>query len=276
MSIESLPLNNGVQIPVLGLGVYQSQPGEETYRAVYSALELGYRHIDTAALYGNEADVGRAIRDAMHNLGLKRSEIFVTTKLWNDDQGPRRTPQAFEKSLKNLGLEYIDLYLIHWPVHSLRNFSWKEMEKLYQQGRSRAIGVSNYMPQHLRELLKIAEVPPAVNQVEFSPYLYQRELLAFCQEHQIQLEAYSPLTRGTRLQDPRLRSYAAKYHKSPAQILIRWCLQHGVVCLPKSVHSERIRENAEVFDFQLSSRDLEALDGHNENLHTCWDPTYAP
>jgi diketogulonate reductase-like aldo/keto reductase len=239
---------------------------------VLDALEAGYRHIDTASLYGNEADVGQAIRRS----GIPREQIFVTTKLWNSDHGTRQAVKACEQSLQRLGLEYLDLYLIHWPVHGLRLASWQALEQLYSQGRVRAIGVSNYTVRHLQELLAYARIAPLVNQVEFSPFLYQRELLDFCQQQQIQLQAYSPLTRGERLNDPRVQAIAEVYHKSPAQILIRWCLQHGVVCLPKSVHKQRILANAQVFDFELSPEHMAALDGLNEFLHTCWDPTHVP
>lgn len=259
-------------MPMLGLGVYQSPPGATTRQAVLAAIEAGYRHIDTAALYGNEADVGAAVKAC----GLPREQLFVTTKLWNSDHGHKQALQACELSLRTLGLEQIDLYLIHWPVSGLRGASWQALEQLYAEGKVRAIGVSNYTVKHLKELLKSCQVKPMVNQVEFHPFLYQRELLAFCREQGIQLQAYSPLTRGERLGDPRVTALAARYGKTPAQILIKWCLQHGVVCLPKSIHTDRIRQNAEVFDFELGAADMALLDSCNEFLHTCWDPTNAP
>lgn len=264
-------LEQPVDIPVLGLGVYQSQPGKETYRAVRSALELGYRHIDTAALYNNEKDVGKAIRDS----GIPREEIFVTTKLWNSDHGARAR-KAFEKSLRYLKLEYIDLYLIHWPVPELRLQSWESLVQLQAEGKCRSIGVSNYAVHHLQELLHHSETVPAVNQVELSPFLQHQELRAFCRERQIHIQAYSPLTRGLRLNDPRLLKLARRHDKSSAQILIRWSLEQGLITLPKSVHPERQAQNLNVFDFELSPQALSTLNGLNENLHTCWDPTHAP
>lgn len=264
-------LNQSIAIPVLGLGVYQSQPGKETYRAVRKALELGYRHIDTAALYNNEKDVGKAIRDS----GIPREHIFVTTKLWNSDHGPLAR-KAFEKSLRNLKLDYVDLYLIHWPVPDLRLQSWETLVALQAEGKSHAIGVSNYALQHLQELLSRSNHVPAVNQVELSPFLNHVDLRRFCRERQIQIQAYSPLTRGTRLQDPRLQKVAARHHKSAAQVLIRWSLEQELICLPKSVHPERLSQNLNVFDFALSPEDYVLLDGLNEDLHTCWDPTHAP
>ncbi len=222
-------LNNGFEIPILGLGIWQvhSRGAEEI---VLCALRAGYRLIDTAEIYGNEEDVGKAL----HKSGIPRKEIFVTTKLWNSDHGYTPTIAACERSLKRLGLSYIDLYLIHWPVQNLRNETWKAMEKLLEEEKCRAIGVSNYMIWHLQELLNNSSAIPAVNQVEFSPYLYQRDLLEFCCSHEIQLEAYSPLTKGRKLSDPKLVSLAIKYSKNPAQILIRWLLQRGVVAIPKS------------------------------------------
>jgi diketogulonate reductase-like aldo/keto reductase len=265
-------LNHGGSIPVFGLGVYETGPGDGTMNAVAWALEAGYRHIDTAALYGNEREVGDAIRRS----GLPREDIFVTTKLWNTDHGYDRALRAFEVSIGELGFDYVDLYLIHWPVEGLRRDSWRALETLLENRRCRAIGVSNYTVTHLEELLGLCHTPPAVNQVEFSPFLYQKGLLDFCRSHDIRLEAYSPLTKGTRLEDPRLAAVAGRYSKSPAQILIRWALQHDLVVIPKSADEHRIRENAAVFDFELTEEDMSALDAMNENLHTTWDPTDAP
>ena len=264
-------LNHGVEMPVFGLGTYQSS-SKEVKQAVLYALGIGYRLIDTASMYGNEKEVGEAVREC----GIPREEIFVTTKLWNSDHGYERALKAFEISLKNLGLEYIDLYLIHWPVEGLRNDSWKALEKLLKGERCRAIGVSNYMIQHLRELLKNSATVPAVNQVEFNPYLYLKDLLDFCVSHKIQLESYSPMTKGHKLNDPKLKSLASRYSRTPAQMLIRWALQKGVVVIPKSSTKERIKENAEVFDFVISESDMKALDSFNQNLHTSWDPTDVP
>jgi diketogulonate reductase-like aldo/keto reductase len=262
-------LNNGVEIPLLGLGVYQAQRGDETRQAVLHALQAGYRHVDTARIYGNERDVGEALRES----GVPRGEVFITTKLWNQDQGHDSTLRACERSLRELGLEYVDLYLIHWPVPSRRLDSWRAMETLLADGKCRAIGVSNFLERHLDELMANSKVVPAINQVEFSPYLYQKDLLAYCGRHGIVVEAYSPLTRGQRLGDPRLVEVARRHGKTTAQVLIRWCLQRDMVVLPKSVHPARIRENAAVFDFDLSPADLRTLDGLNEDLHTSWDPS---
>jgi methylglyoxal/glyoxal reductase len=257
-------LNNGVEIPRLGLGVYQSPPGETTVRAVRYALKIGYRHIDTAQLYGNEADVGRALLES----GINRKEIFITTKVWNSYQGYDSTLQACEGSLRRLGLSYIDLYLIHWPVQGVSDETWRAMIKLWRQGKAQAIGVSNYSISQLKEVLENSDVVPAVDQVEFHPFLYQQDLLRFCRNNKIQLEAYSPLTRGNRLNHPNIVEVAKKYDKTPAQVLIRWSLQHDVVVIPKSIHENRIRENSQVFDFQLEPEDMKTLDSLNENLHT--------
>jgi methylglyoxal/glyoxal reductase len=261
---SSAKLNNGVEIPYLGLGVYQSPPGEITLRAVRYALKIGYRHIDTAELYGNEMDVGRALRES----GIRRDDVFITTKVWNSHQGYDSTLQACEGSLGRLGLSFVDLYLIHWPVQGFGDETWRAMIKLLHQGKARAIGVSNYSIRDLNELLHKSDIVPAVNQVEFHPFLYQEELLGFCKNNKIQLEAYSPLTRGKRLNHPNILDLAKKYDKTPAQVLIRWSLQHDIIVIPKSIHEARIKENSQVFDFQLEPKDMKLLDSLNENLYT--------
>jgi len=269
ISIDTaVKLNNGVEMPIFGLGTYRARAGEAR-EAVLQALKVGYRLIDTASMYGNEKDVGEALRKS----GLPRKEIFITTKLWNSDHGYDKALAAFEESRKKLGLDYVDLYLIHWPVESLRNETWKAMEKLLEEGKCRAIGVSNYMIDHLTDLLAISPVMPAVNQVEFSPFLYQKDLLEFCRSNNIQLESYSPLTKGHMLDDARLSEVARKYSKSTAQILIRWTLQKDVIVIPKSSRKEKIRENADVFDFEISSEDMDRLDALHENMRVSWDPT---
>ncbi len=265
-------LNNGVGMPYFGLGVFRAAQGSETQNAILCALEAGYRHIDTAKIYGNEKDVGLAIRRST----VPREEIFVTTKVWNTDHGYEKTIKACHDSLDRLQLDYIDLYLIHWPVEDLRGQTWKALVNLYEQGKCRAIGVSNYTIRHLVELLADSSVVPAVNQVEFSPFLYQKQLLDFCRSKQIQLEAYCSLTRGERLNDKTLTSIAAKYNKTPAQILIRWTLEHDVIVIPKSTQKSRIIENADVFDFRLSENDMASLDALNEDFRVTWDPTDAP
>ncbi|RMG21807.1 MAG: aldo/keto reductase [Methanobacteriota archaeon] len=264
-----ITLNNGVKIPIFGLGTYKAKSGGETERAVLSALEVGYHHIDTAAIYGNEEDVGKAL----HKSEVPREEIFVTTKLWNRDHGYESALNAFEKSLKRLKLDYVDLYLIHWPVEELRLETWKALEKIYKEGKARAIGVSNYMQWHLDELLPVAEFVPAVNQIEFSPYLYQKDLQQFCEERGIKIEAYSPLTKGKKLDDPRLKQIAQKYNKTTAQILLRWAVQKGTIVLAKSSKYERILENASIFDFEISQQDMKTLDQFDEGLRTGWDPS---
>jgi diketogulonate reductase-like aldo/keto reductase len=273
LTIETkLKLNDGQLIPQLGLGVWQISSAK-TSDVVLAALEARYRHIDTASAYGNEENVGAAIRMS----GLPRESIFVTTKLWNSDHGnPER---ALDTSLRKLKMDYVDLYLIHFPVRQRRQ-SWRALEALQRKGKTRSIGVSNFTIAHVRELLAESETVPAVNQVEFHPYLYQQDLLAFCQAEGIVIEAYSPLTHGERLKDPRLVAIAKKYSssktKSTAQILIRWALQHGLVVIPKSSNRRRILENADVFDFEISEDDMRLLDSFNENLRTCWDPSDAP
>ncbi len=262
-----IKLNNGIEIPALGLGTWKTPPGKKTEDAVGWALEAGYRHIDTASVYGNEESVGRAVKKS----GVPREEIFITTKLWNSDHG--KVEKAFSFSLKKLGMDTVDLYLMHWPVEKIRNETWERMETLLEQKKCRAIGVSNFTLAHLKELLKTANMTPAVNQVEFSAYLYQKELHEFCASKNIQLEAYSPLTRGKKFSDAKLVNLSKKYGKSPAQILIRWTLQHNLVVIPKSQRKERIVENANVFDFELSPEDMNAMDHFNENFRVCWDPT---
>jgi diketogulonate reductase-like aldo/keto reductase len=289
-----ITLNDGRLIPQLGLGVWQTRAGATCEAAVLAALEAGYRHIDTAAMYGNEDSVGAAIRKS----GIPREKIFVTTKLWNSDHGnPER---ALDTSLRKLKFDYVDLYLIHYPVRERRQ-SWRALEALRTQGKARSIGVSNFTIKHLKELLAETATFPAVNQVEFHPYLYQRDLLDFCAAKGIVTEAYSPLTKGARLKDPKLVAVAKRYSKvgvqpaatwsqlplmdkfsrrpgdkSTAQILIRWALQHGLVVIPKSANRGRIFEDAAVFDFEITAEDMQHLDRFNENLRTCWDPTNAP
>jgi diketogulonate reductase-like aldo/keto reductase len=268
VSSARLPLNAGTSIPQVGLGVWQTPRGEGTRRAVKTAIELGYRHIDTARIYGNEADVGAGLRAS----GVARAEVFVTTKLWNDDQGYDSALRAFDASLDRLGLDYVDLYLLHWPVAGKRLDSWRALERLHSEKRARAIGVSNFLSRHLEELMATASVTPAVNQIELSPFLQQRETRAFCLRHGIVVEAYSPLTHGQRLDHPVVVATAARVGRSPAQVLLRWALQQGLVVLPKSTREARIRENAALFDFTLDAQAMTALDACEEGLVTGWDP----
>lgn len=261
-------MNNGRSMPQVGLGVWQAPRGQVTRDAVLSALAQGYRHIDTARIYGNEADVGAAVRES----GLPREQIFVTTKLWNEDHGFDSALRAFELSLTRLGLEYVDLYLVHWPVANKRLDSWDALERLYKEGRARAIGVSNYLTPHLRELLDHCEVPPAANQIELTPFLQRRDTRALCAQHRIVVQAYSPLTRGEKLSHATVVRVARQVSRSPAQVLLRWGIQHGHVVLPKSTTPSRIAENAALFDFALDAAAMQALDGLEENLTTGWDP----
>jgi len=269
-------LNSGVEIPVLGLGVFQNPPGASTLHAVRWALDVGYRHIDTAAMYGNEADVGEAVRAS----GLPREEAFVTTKLWHSDHGYEPARNAARRSLERLNLSYIDLYLIHWPrarSPEERLASWSALESLRNEGVCRAIGVSNYTVRHLKELAAHSNVTPAVNQVEFHPFVFDPELLGYCEQHGIRLEAWAPLTRGRRFDDSVVRAIATAHRKTPAQVLIRWGLEHGVVEIPKSTHRERIEENAAVFDFALSAEEVARLDGlRNGSRVGLWNPADIP
>ena len=270
-----IALNQGPEIPWLGLGVFQTEPGRTTRQSVTWALEDGYRLIDTAAMYGNESDVGEAVRAS----GLPREEVFVTTKLWHTDHGFEPALRAGRTSLERLGLGYIDLYLIHWPRAKSpeeRLGSWKALEKLRAEGVCRAVGVSNYTIRHLEEVRTHSDLLPAVNQVEFHPFVYDAALVEYCAKHGIRLEAYSPLTRAKRLDDPTIAAIAQAHRRSPAQVLIRWGLQHGIVEIPKSVHRERIEENANVFDFSLSNAEMGRLDGLSVGEHISWDPSQIP
>ncbi|MVM33119.1 aldo/keto reductase [Spirosoma sp. HMF4905] len=268
MTIPSTTLNNGVEMPLLGLGVYAPSQVNEVQQAIEWALEMGCRLIDTAAAYGNEREVANAIRAS----GIPRSDIFITTKVWNDDQGYTRTLRAFNRSLERLGLDVVDLYLIHWPIKEHRHETWRALEKIYSSGRARAIGVSNHYPAHLDDLLTEAHITPAVNQFELSPYSYLPEVLDYCREKNIQSEGYAPLVRGEKNNDPKLVALAEKYGKSTYQILIRWSLQHGVVTIPKSVKRERIQENFDVWDFTISDEDMALMDTFYDNTRIAEDP----
>lgn len=262
---DCFKLSNGVEIPCIGFGTWQIPDGKETADAVCAAVDAGYRHIDTAFAYDNEKGVGQAIRDC----GVGREKLFITTKLWNSDRGYDSTLKAFETSMNNLGLDYLDLYLIHWPANSQQFKNWQEIntetwrafEKLYQEKRIRAIGVSNFLPNHLDALLAKAEIVPMVDQIEHHPGYVQAETIEYCRERNILVEAWSPLGRGKVLTAPEMMEIARQHGKTAAQICIRWSLQAGILPLPKSVTPQRIRENAEVFDFELSESDLQTIDG---------------
>lgn len=262
---KSIKLNNGVLIPQPGFGTFMTKDGEEAIQAVKWAVETGYRHIDTAAIYNNEKGVGEGIRQC----GVSREELFVTSKVWNSERGYDKTLKAFDKTMNDLGLDYLDLYLIHWPANErqfgkkaskLNQETWRAMEKLYEEGRIKAIGVSNFMPHHIERLMDKATVKPAVNQIEFHPGLLQKECVEFCKEQEITVEAWSPLGRGELIFDELLMGLAEKYGSTVAQLIIRWVMQHDIVPLVKSTKQTRIEENFQVFDFEISSEDMQRID----------------
>ena len=253
---DTTTLSNGVQMPWFGLGVFESKEGSEVEQAIQWALDLGYRSIDTASIYGNETGVGRALK----NSGVPREDIFLTTKIWNTDQGYESTLNAFEESLNRLDVDYLDLYLVHWPVKGKYKESWRALEHLYNEQRVRSIGVSNFLVHHLKDLLSACQIKPMVNQVEFHPRLFQPTLMDFCCSEGIQLEAWSPIMRGKVMEIPVLVEIAEKYGKSPVQITLRWDLQHQVVTIPKSAKQERIAANADIFDFELSKDEMAVID----------------
>jgi len=272
-------LNNGLPMPMVGVGTFQVTDGSEAEQVVRWALEIGYRSVDTAKIYGNEESVGRGIKSS----GLPREQIFITTKLWNVDQGYDTTLRAIDESLQKLGLDYVDLYLIHWPIATRlslakptdgnkREETWKAMEEIYKLGKAKAIGVSNYTLKHLGEMEHYASVPPMVNQVEFHPFLYQKDLLDYCMGHKIVLEAYRPLGNGEKLDNPIITEIAEGRGKTAAQVMLRWAIQHGCPVIPKSVHRERLEENFDVLSFDLSSEEMRQLDSLNQNLRTNHDP----
>lgn len=265
-------LHNSVQMPRLGLGVFKVEEGSELVDAIKFAIKQGYRSIDTAAAYNNETSVSSGIREALSENGLSREDLFVTSKVWNADLGYESTLAAYETSLNKLGLEYLDLYLIHWPVAGKYKEAWRALEKLYKDGRVKSIGVSNFQVHHLEDLLQDAEIKPMVNQVEFHPYLTQKELLSFTKKHSIQLEAWSPLMQGQLLDNPVLNEIADNHGKSIAQVILRWDLQHGVITIPKSTKEHRITENASIFDFELTDDEMDRIDALNQNHRVGPDP----
>ena len=266
----TIDLSHGGPMPLFGLGTFRSPRGEPTRNAVTWALDTGYRHIDTAAIYGNEADVGAAIRD--HE--VERAELFVTTKLAKEDHGYESGLRAFDASLDRLGLEYVDLYLIHWPGGGPREESWRALEEIRASGRARAIGVSNYAVDHLREVLDQGSVVPAVNQLEIHPFNFRsrKEIVELCRQHDIVVEGYSPLAKARRLENDTVQEIAGAHDRTAAQVLIRWALQHRFVTIPKSSDRDRIRENADVFDFHLDEDQMRRLDALDEDFTTSWDP----
>lgn len=268
--MKEFTLNNDVKIPAVGLGVFRVEDSKEAYETVKLALSLGYRHIDTAMVYRNEEAVGKAIKDS----DIDRKEIFLTTKLWNDDQRSGKVNEAIETSLKLLDTDYVDLYLVHWPVKGTYVSVWQKMEEIYKSGKARAIGVSNYNIHHLEDLLKEANVVPAVNQIELYPYLTQDSVVKYCHEKNIYPEAWGPLGAGKSdvLSDKTLLDIAAKYKKSPAQIIIRWNVQRGVIVIPKSTNKERLTENITIMDFELTDNEVQQITSLNKNKRLGSDP----
>ncbi|MED4633652.1 aldo/keto reductase [Peribacillus frigoritolerans] len=269
---DTTTLHNGVKMPWFGLGVFKVEEGPELVNAVKVAIKHGYRSIDTAAIYENEEGVGQGIREGLKEAGISREDLFVTSKVWNADLGYESTIAAYEKSLQKLGLEYLDLYLIHWPVEGKYKEAWKALETLYKEGKVKAIGVSNFQIHHLKDLMEDAEVKPMVNQVECHPRLTQKEVQAFCKEQGIQLEAWSPLMQGELLDNEVLQAIATKHGKSVAQVILRWDLQNGIVTIPKSTKEHRIVENSTVFDFELTEEEMNQIDGLNQNHRVGPDP----
>lgn len=268
MDITScVQLSNGIKMPLLGFGTYKVESGESVINSVKEALKIGYRHIDTAAFYGNEEGVGIAIKES----GIKREDIFLVSKVWNTEQGYEKTIKSFEDSLKRLGTDYLDLFLIHWP-QPLHKETWRALEKLYNEGRVKAIGVSNYTVNHLKDLLKDSEISPMINQIEFHPKLIQPELMDFCNKNNIQIEAWSPLMRGGIFKIKLLDELSKKYKKTISQIVLRWDLQMGVVTIPKSIKPSRIKENSDIFDFELTNEDMKKINELNENLRCGSNP----
>ncbi|WP_170957706.1 aldo/keto reductase [Bacillus tropicus] len=265
-------LHNGVEMPWFGLGVFKVEDGPELVEAVKSAIKAGYRSIDTAAIYGNEKAVGEGIRAGIKEAGISREDLFITSKVWNSDQGYETTLAAYEESLKKLELDYLDLYLVHWPVEGKYKDTWRALETLYKEERVRAIGVSNFQIHHLQDVLADAEMKPMINQVEYHPRLTQKELQAFCKEQGIQMEAWSPLMQGQLLDNETLQEIAHKYGKTTAQIILRWDLQNEVVTIPKSTKEHRIIANADVFNFELTKEDMEKIDALNQNHRVGPDP----
>lgn len=266
--MDTVHLHNGVDMPRLGLGVYKVEEGQQVEKTIKTALELGYRSIDTAAFYQNEEGVGNAVRQS----GIDRKELFITTKVWNSDQGYDQTLRAFDESMNKLNLEYIDLYLVHWPVKGKYLDTWKALETLYKEGRVRAIGVSNFKIHHLDDLLNNSELKPVINQVELHPRLSQPELREYCKDKEIAVEAWSPIARGRLLDDPILMKIAEKHGKSTAQVILRWHLQNDVVIIPKSVTPARLKENIELFDFDLNADEMSQIDSLNRNERFGADP----
>jgi diketogulonate reductase-like aldo/keto reductase len=267
--MQYFKLNTGAQAPAIGFGTWQI-PAERTKETVLAALEIGYRVIDTARIYGNETEVGQAVRES----GIPREDLFITTKLWNDDQGYDKTLTACQKSLEKMGLDYLDLYLIHWPATSKRHEAWRAFEKLQSDGLINAAGVSNYTVNHLEQLLERSELVPAVNQIEFHPYIYaqQREVLKFCQEKDIVVEAYSPLRRFGSNTPLEVGEIAERLSVSPQQVILRWCFQQQTLALPRSTNPDHIKSNFDIFGFELTDDDMKSINSLSDGERVTWDP----
>ena len=265
---STITMNNGIKIPRLGFGVYRAAQGDETKNAVLNALEVGYRHIDTASAYGNEESVGEAIKES----GLKREEIFLTTKLFNSDMRAHRQMDAFKESLDRLKVDCVDLYLIHWPVPGVYLESWKVLEEIYNKGLAKAIGVSNFLQHHLDDVIAHGSIVPAANQVEFSPLWQDNLLIQYCREKNIAFEAWGPLAAGELIGDRTTGDIGAKYGKTGSQVILRWMLQKNIIVFPKTVHKSRMIENADIFDFELSDEDMAIIDNMNRHRRTGPDP----
>ncbi|KRN78766.1 aldo/keto reductase [Fructilactobacillus lindneri] len=266
---STVKLNNGVDMPRFGLGVWKSDNATAT-QSVRWALAHGYKAIDTAKQYGNEAGVGEGLTKGLAENGLKREDVFLTTKIFNGDEGYQSTLDAFEGQLKRLQTDYVDLVLIHWPVTDKYNETWRALEKIYREGKARAIGVSNFDINRLRDLMKHASIKPVLNQMEFNPLEQETDIRAFCSKHNIELEAWSPLGHGEALTNPQIENLAKKYNKSTAQVIIRWELQSGIITIPKSTHEQYIIENADVYDFELSDDDIALINGLNLDKRSIW------
>ena len=265
---KDIVLNNGVEIPRIGLGTYQLR-GNNIESAIMTALEAGYRHFDTATLYRNEGELGKILM----NSGINREDLFITTKVYNDDQGYESTHRAIDKSLELLQTDFVDLYLIHWPVTDLRHETWEAMIEIYDQRKARSIGVSNYTEEHLDELMKKSPITPVVNQVEMTPFLYQKSLAEKCDSYDIKIQAYSPLARARFMENETIQSIANSYGVTPAQVLIRWSVEKGFIPLPRSSNENRIKENINVYNFELTNNDMLELDNLSDNTRVSWDPT---
>lgn len=272
MGVNYIQLNNGIEMPQIGYGVFRVEEGKELEEAVVTAIRSGYRSIDTAAIYGNERSVGNGIRKAIENGLVTRKELFVTSKLWNNHSSYNDTITAYEQTLERMGLEYLDLYLIHWPGQDKYLEPWKALEHLYKEGKVMSIGVSNFQVHHLEHLLENAEVIPVINQIEFHPKLTQLEVRDYCRQHNIQVEAWSPLMNAELLNNDKVKEIAAKHNKSAAQVILRWDIQHGIITIPKSMTPSRIQENINLFDFSLTEEDMNHLNALNENLRSGPDP----